>query len=138
MLHGREQEPPALHLLVAALEIDALAREQPPEDRKELGRVRIALVMRQEDAVARKLLRIAPGDEVDEEAAVADAVECGGLTRPMGRCGEAGRSAARNFRRSVWGASAAAVIQGSSQCEPTGIRTPPKPSWSAAWAICLR
>ncbi len=46
--------------------------------------------MRQEDAVARELLRVAAGDEIDEEAAVADAVERGGLARPVGRRGEAG------------------------------------------------
>ena len=90
VLHRREQEPAALQLLVAAVEIDGLAGEKPPEDRQELGGVRIALVMRQEDAVAREFLRIASGDEVDEEAAVADAVERGGLTGPMGGRREAG------------------------------------------------
>ena len=52
--------------------------------------MRVALVVRKEDAVARELLRIAAGDEIDEEAAVADAVERGGLARPMGRRREAG------------------------------------------------
>ena len=37
VLHRREQEPAALHLLVTALEIHRLAREQAAEDGQELG-----------------------------------------------------------------------------------------------------
>ena len=51
--------------------------------------MRIALVMREEDAVAGELLRVAARDEVDEEAAVADAVDRRGLARKMGRRREA-------------------------------------------------
>ena len=98
----------------------------------------VALVMREEDAVARKLLRVAAGDEIDEEAAVADPVDRRGLAGEMGRRRQARAQRGEKRSRSVWVASAAATIQGSSQCEPTGISAPPKPRRSAACAICLR
>ena len=47
--------------------------------------MRVARVVIEEDAVARQLLGVAAGDEVDEEAAVADAVDRRGLAREMGR-----------------------------------------------------
>ena len=66
---------------VLAVEIDGLAGEQVAADVEELARHFVALVMRQENAVALVLDGIAAGDDVDQQPAVRDPVERRGHAR---------------------------------------------------------
>ena len=85
VLHRREQHPCGLDLHMCASVADGLAGQQPVEHVQELGGLRVARVVIEKYAFARQLLGVAAGDQVDEEAAVADAVERCGLAREMRR-----------------------------------------------------
>ena len=85
VLHRREQHPRAFDLHMIAGIVDGLAGQQPVEHMQELGGLRVARIMVEKYALARQFLGVAAGDEVDEEAPVADAVERRGLAREMRR-----------------------------------------------------
>ena len=78
-LHTVEGEPPALGGEVAAAEIHHLAAEQAAPDGQEFMRLLIAVVMREVHPVHRELGRVAAGDDIQQQAAVADTVQCRGL-----------------------------------------------------------
>ena len=85
-LHRREQQAAVLDADMLALDIDGLAGQQVAVDVEELARHLVALVMRQEDAVALVLDRVAAGDDVDQQPPVRHPVERRGHAR-----GDAGR-----------------------------------------------
>jgi hypothetical protein len=62
--------------ICSPLKFTGLAGEKIAVDAQKLSRDGVALVMRQEDAVALVLDGIASGDDVDEEAAVGNPVQC--------------------------------------------------------------
>ncbi len=88
-LHGGEIQPRALHRDVLAGEVDRLVAQQTAVDGQEFRRVRVALVMAEEDAVAFELRWIAAGNDIDEKAPIADAIERGGLAGCKRRRGHA-------------------------------------------------
>ncbi len=88
----------------------------------------------QENAVRAQLGGMAAHHHVQQQPPVAEPVEHRRLPRREGWEVTPGRSATRNFRRSVAVARPAAVIQLSSQLWPVGSRTPLKPSRSTACA----
>lgn len=100
------------------------AGEDLAPDADELGRLLVALRVVQKHAIAFELGAVAAGDEVDEQAAVGEAVEAGGHARGQRRLVQAGRTATRNLSRCVTGSRLAATTQGSSQERPVGINTP--------------
>ena len=125
LLHRREQQPPVLDADVLAVEVDRLAGEQRAVDAEELVRDLVALVMRQEDAVALVLDRVAAGHDVDQQPALARAGRASPSCAPqrVGDC-RPGRTATRKRSCSVSGASADATTQESSQLRPVGSSTP--------------
>ncbi len=85
LLHGREVQAAGFYLVVPAVEIDSLAREQLSDDGEKLCRLGVTLVVRRENPVASEFGRIAANDDVQQQAAHAHAVECGRLARGVGR-----------------------------------------------------
>ena len=123
-LHRRKAEPRADRLDVLAVERRLALRQQRLEDGEEFLGMGVALVMRQEDAIAGELRRVAADHDIEQQAAVRQAVEGRGEPRVIGRRSDPGRIATRYFSRSVKGASEAAVTKDSSQAAPVGSSTP--------------
>ena len=82
-LHRREPLLGAARLDVPAVEIDAPAVEQLTEDGEEFRGLIVALVVGEKHAVGRQFRRVAARHEIDEEPAVADAVDRRRLAREM-------------------------------------------------------
>ena len=74
-LHRREQQPAVFDGDVLAAGVHDIAREQVVVDVEEFARHVVALVVRQEDAVAGIFGRVAAGDDIDQETAAGEAVE---------------------------------------------------------------
>ena len=130
--------PRALDLQIFAGVVDGLARQQLAEDVQELGGVRVARVVIEEYAVAGKLLRIASGDEIDEKAAVADAIDRRRLPCEVGRRREARpqrgeKAQALGERRQRRGDDPRVLAM-----RADGDQRAAKSNRSAACAICLR
>ncbi|ESY93904.1 hypothetical protein X741_16585 [Mesorhizobium sp. LNHC229A00] len=73
-----------------ALVLDRLTAQHPLVDSEEFLRHLIALGMREKDAIALVLQRIAASDDIDQQAAVGNAVERGGHARGKRRRLQAG------------------------------------------------
>src|SRR3954466_13716673 len=69
-LHRLEQQAAVLDTDMLSLHIYGLTRQEVAVDVEELARHLVALVMRQENAVALVLDRIASGDDVDQQTSV--------------------------------------------------------------------
>ena len=69
---------------VAAGEVDAAVEETAPDGEEFISLV-VAFVVVQQQAVAGEFVRQSAGDDVQQQATVANAVECGRL--PCGECG---------------------------------------------------
>src|SRR5829696_5925025 len=80
-LHSGDQQlaPPDIDVL--SLEIDRLASQLLAPDSEELIGDVVALIVRDMQAITRQLYRIAAGDDVDQETAIAEAIECRRHTR---------------------------------------------------------
>ncbi len=78
-LHRGKHQPATLDAQVAPIEIDGFALHQAAPDTQELGRLFVAFVVAEEDAVAGEVGRIAADNDVEQQAATAKPVESGGL-----------------------------------------------------------
>ena len=123
-LHRLEQQPPILDADVLAGEIHRLAGKQRLVHVEEFVGDGIALVMRQEDAVALVLDRIAAGDDVDQQPAVGNPVEGRRHPRRDGRRLKPRADGDEKAQLLVSGARAEATTQLSSQERPVGSSTP--------------
>ena len=74
-LHRLEQQAAVLDVNMLALDIDGLARQKVAVDIEELARHLVALVMRQEDAIALVLDGITAGDDIDQQTSIRHPVE---------------------------------------------------------------
>ena len=68
-----------------AVEIDGFAGQQAAEDGQELAGLLVALVMRQEHAIAGQFHRIAADHHIEQQPAIAQPIERRGLSRRKGR-----------------------------------------------------
>src|ERR1700733_1881296 len=85
MLDRRKQLPGAADFEMAAVEVDAFSGQEPVKHGQKFGRLRVAFVVTEENAVASEFLGIAAGDQIDQKPAVADAVDRGSLARKVRR-----------------------------------------------------
>jgi hypothetical protein len=98
LLARQKVEAAILDAVIFAVEIDALAGHQAAPDGQEFMRLGIALVMRQEDAVAGEFGRIAADHDIEQQAAIAQPVECRGLARGESRQRHAGPQRHEEFQ----------------------------------------
>ncbi len=85
LLHWVEQQARAAHLHILAGVIDRFALQDATPDAGKLRRLDIALMVVEKDAVARQLFRIAAGHQIEQRAAVREAIQRRGLARRLGR-----------------------------------------------------
>jgi hypothetical protein len=123
---------------VRAGEVDRLARPQAVEDGEELAGAGVALLLAELVAEAPLLGVVAADDDVEQQAAAADALVRRGHLRGDGRAEDPGPEGdeEREGRRLL--VSAAVMTHASSHHELVGVRAPVKPFASAARATWAR